>query len=218
MMTMHRCFLPFLFLSSYGAAVTAADAELVTRDLFISLDSQPTEFSFTAEGPVGSRSGDDAFDSGFGVSVGGRWSFAPAGSSLGLVLGGDLNATSYEYQNNAENMTFGARLIVGAGYAVTDSLEFLLEPTLEYGYASFAFPETATYPTYDAKGTLFGYGLRLNTIYRCTDRWAVMGAVGWKRISNDLSGSDIDLSIQQEGATFSLGLIYRLSAAPTRVE
>ena len=218
MMTMHRCFLPFLFLSSYGAAVTAADAELVTRDLFISLDSQPTEFSFTAEGPVGSRSGDDAFDSGFGVSVGGRWSFAPAGSSLGLVLGGDLNATSYEYQNNAENMTFGARLIVGAGYAITDSLEFLLEPTLEYGYASFAFPETATYPTYDAKGTLFGYGLRLNTIYRWTDRWAIMGAVGWKRISNDLSGSDIDLSIKQEGATFSLGLIYRLSAAPTRVE
>jgi hypothetical protein len=198
--------------------LSAADAELVNRDLFISLDSQPTDFSFTAKSPVGKRSGDDAFDSGFGLSLGGRWSFTKPGMSLGLVIGGDLDVTSYQYENNAENLTFGARLIVGAGWAISDHWELLIEPTVEYGYGTFTFPATQSYPDYSADGTLFGYGLRLNTIYRIDDRWAVMGAVGWKHIDNDLSGDDIDLTLKQEGLSVSLGLLYRLSAAPTRVE
>lgn len=198
--------------------LSAADAELVNRDLFISFDSQPTDFSFTAENEIGTRRGDDAFDSGLGVSVGGRWSFTRPGASLGLVIGGDLDVTSYRYENSAENFTFGARLIVGGGWAIDDHWELLLEPTVEYGFATFDFPATRSYSAYEADGTLFGYGLRLNTIYRFNDRWAVMGAIGWKYIDNDLSGDGIDLTIEQEGVSLSLGLLYRLSAAPARVE
>ena len=200
------------------AQVSASDAELVTRDLFVSFDSQPTEFAFTADSEIGTRSGDDAFDSGLGISVGGRWSFTPPGSSLGLVVGGDLDVTSYRYENSAENLTFGARLIVGAGWAITDHWELLVEPTIEYGIATFEFPATQAYAAYEADGTLFGYGLRLNAIHRFTERWAVMGAIGWKRIDNDLSGDGIDLTLEQEGVSVSIGLLYRLSAAPARVE
>ena len=207
-----------LVLLSSVAALPAVETELVTRDLFVSLDSQPTDFNFTADGPVGQRSGKDAFESGLGLSLGGRWSFAAAGSSLGLVIGGDLDATSYRYQNNAENLTFGARLIIGGGWAITDRWELLLEPTFEFGHASFNFPATDAYPDFRASGLLFGYGLRLGAIHRFDDRWAVMGAIGWKRIENDLNGDDIDLTITQEGFSVSLGLLYRLSAAPTRVE
>ncbi|MBA3697902.1 MAG: MipA/OmpV family protein [Planctomycetes bacterium] len=201
-----------------GSTLSAADAELVTRDLFISFDSQPTDFAFTAKSNVGTTTGDDAFDSGLGISVGGRWSFTQSGSSLGLVIGGDLDVTSYQYENSAENLTFGARLIVGAGWAISDRWELLLEPTIEYGVASFTFPATQSYAAYEADGTFFGYGLRLNAIHRFTDRWAVMGALGWKRIDNDLSGDGIDLTLEQEGVSISIGLLYRLSAAPARVE
>lgn len=217
----HPC-LPRLLL--YGACAVvvptlpAVDAELVTRDLFVSLDSQPTDFSFTADSTVGSDSGDDAFDSGLGISLGARWSFTRPGSSLGLVIGGDLDATSYRYENSAENLTFGARLIIGAGWAITDRWELLLEPTIEYGVGTFDFPATQSYAAYEADGTFFGYGLRLNAIHRFTDRWAVMGAIGWKRIDNDLSGDGIDLTLEQEGVSVSIGLLYRLSAAPARVE
>ena len=201
-----------------ASASSAADAELVTRDLFVSFDSQPTDFSFTAESDIGTRSGDDAFESGLGISVGGRWSFTQPGSSLGLVIGGDLDVTSYRYENSAENLTFGARLIIGAGWAITDRWELLLEPTIEYGVGTFDFPATQSYSAYQADGTLFGYGLRLNAIHRFSDRWAVMGAIGWKHIDNDLSGDGIDLTLEQEGVSISIGLLYRLSAAPARVE
>ena len=117
MTTMRRCFLSCFFLSSYGAAVTAADAELVTRDLFISLDSQPTAFSFTADGPVGSRSGDDAFDSGYGVSAGGRWSFAPAGSSLLAVLAGYVLPGGGGAPASTLVLFIVLGLILGIGYA-----------------------------------------------------------------------------------------------------
>ncbi len=199
-------------------ALPGAEAELVTRDLFVSFDTQPTDFSFTVDGPVGSRSGDDAFSSGLGLSLGGRWSLSSAGSNLGLVLGGDLDVTSYQYERSAENMTFGARLIIGGGWALSDRWELLLEPTVELGHAAFDFPATDSYPAYDTSGLLFGYGLRLGAIHRFNARWAVMGAVGWKRIENDLSGDGIDLTITQEGLSLSLGLLYRLSAAPARVE
>lgn len=200
------------------SVLSAADAELVTRDLFISFDAQPTDFSFDADSEIGSRSGDDSFDSGLGVSLGARWSFTQPGSSLGLVLGGDVDVTSYRYENSAENLTLGARLIVGAGWAITDRWELLIEPTIEYGVGTFEFPATQSYAAYEADGTLFGYGLRVNAIHRFTDRWAVMGAIGWKRIDNDLSGDGIDLSLEQEGISVSLGLLYRLSSAPARVE
>lgn len=204
--------------SAVGAVVAAADAELVTRDLFISVDSQPTDFSFVADSSVGRRTGEDAFDSGFGLSLGGRWSFTPAGSSFGLVVGADLDATSYVYQDGAENFSAGARVILGAGWAITDRWELLLEPTIEAGYARFTFPATQAYADYTAKGAQYGYGARLNLIHRFSERWAVMGALGWKRIENDLSGDGIDLTLTQEGASISLGILYRLSAAPTRVE
>jgi len=204
--------------SAVASGLTAADAELVTRDLFVSFDSQPTDFSFTADSDVGSTSGDDAFDSGLGISLGGRWSLTQPGASLGLVVGSDLDVTSYRYENSAENFTFGARLIIGAGWAITDRWELLLEPTIEYGLATFAFPATQSYADYQADGTFFGYGLRLNAIHRFNDRWAVMGAIGWKRIDNDLSGDGIDLTLEQEGVSLSIGLLYRLSAAPARVE
>lgn len=216
---MNHLQLPVFFICGMVASgLSAADAELVTRDLFVSFDSQPTDFSFTAKSNVGTSSGDDAFDSGLGISLGGRWSFTQPGSSLGLVVGGDLDVTSYQYENSAENLTFGARLIIGAGWAITDRWELLLEPTIEYGIGTFDFPATQSYASYQADGTLFGYGLRVNTIYRFSDRWGVMGAIGWKHIDNDLSGDGIDMTLKQEGVSLSIGLLYRLSAAPARVE
>ena len=216
---MNHLYLPTLVLCGVvSSGLSAADAELVTRDFFVSFDSQPTDFSFKADSEVGSRSGDDAFESGLGLSIGGRWSFTTPGSSLGVVIGGDLDVTSYRYENRAENLTFGARLVLGAGWAITDRWELLLEPTIEYGFGAFSFPATQAYAAYEADGPLFGYGLRLNAIHRFTDRWAVMGALGWKRIDNDLSGDGIDLTLEQEGITVSIGILYRLSAAPARVE
>lgn len=195
-----------------------ADAELVARDLFITLDSEPTAFTYTIDGPTGTRTGDDAFDSGLGLSVGLRWSFTPSGSPLGLVAGADLGATNYRYQDGAANLTTGARVVLGAGWAITDSLELLLEPTVEYGLARFNFPATASYPSLKATGTYVGFGLRANMLWQMSDEWALMGALGWKQLTDDLSGGGLDLKLVQSGPCISLGVLYRFSNAPTRIE
>ena len=201
-----------------AAPLFAADAELVARDLFITLDSEPTAFTYTANGPTGTRSGDDAFDSGFGLSVGLRWSFTPSGSPLGLVAGADLGATNYRYQDGAANLTTGARVVLGAGWAFNDSWELLIEPTVEYGLARFNFPATVSYPSLKANGTYFGFGLRANTVWRISEDWALMGAIGWKRLTDNLSGGGIDLTLVQSGPCISIGALYRFSSAPTRIE
>lgn len=201
-----------------AAPLIAEDAELVARDLFLTLDSEPTSFTYTADGPTGTRTGDDAFDSGFGLSVGLRWSLTPAGSPLGFIAGIDLGATNYRYQDSAANLTAGARVVLGAGWAFSDRWELLIEPTVEYGWARFRFPATASYPSLTADGSYVGYGLRANTVWRLNDEWAVMGAVGWKRLVDDLSGGGIDLELVQSGPCVSLGVLYRFSAAPTRIE
>jgi hypothetical protein len=201
-----------------ASPLLAVDAELVARDLFVTLDSEPTAFTYTAEGPTGTRSGDDAFDSGFGLSVGLRWSLTPSGSPLGLVAGADLGATNYVYQDGAANLTAGARVVLGAGWAFNDSWELLLEPTVEYGWARFNFPATTSYPSLTAQGSYLGFGVRANAVWRINDDWALMGAVGWKRLTDDLSGGGIDLELVQSGPCFSIGALYRFSTAPTRIE
>jgi hypothetical protein len=207
-----------LFFALLPVTTYAVDAELVARDLFLTLDSEPTGFSYTATGPTGTRSGDDAFDSGFGLSLGVRWSFTPTGSAIGLIAGADLGATNYRYQEGANNLTTGARVVLGVGWAISDSWEVLLEPTFEYGYASFNFPSTTSYPTVKVTGSYLGYGIRANTIWHLSDQWALMGAVGWKQINDDLSGDGVDLELVQSGPSVSFGILYRFSAAPTRIE
>jgi hypothetical protein len=201
-----------------ASPLLASDAELVTRDLFVTFDSEPTSFTYTADGPTGTRTGDDAFDSGFGLSAGLRWSFTPSGSPLGLVAGADLGATNYRYQDGAANLTVGARVVLGAGWAFSDRWELLIEPTVEYGWASFKFPATPSYPSLTANGSYLGFGVRANAIWRIDDDWAVMGAIGWKRLTNDLSGGGIDLELVQSGPCISIGALYRFSTAPTRIE
>jgi hypothetical protein len=201
-----------------SAAAAAADTELVTRDLFVSLDSQPTDFTYTASGPLGSRSGSDAFKSDLGVSLGGRWSFTVPGSSFGLVAGIDLDATDYLYQDSAKNFTYGARAVVGAGWQATDDWQLLLEPTAEYGLATFNFPSSVAAPAYEAKGTYFGYGVRVAAVYSVTRSFSLLGTVGYKRIDDKLSGDGIDLTLKQSGVAFSLGLLWRFSSAPARIE
>jgi hypothetical protein len=200
------------------ATICAADAELVARDIFLTLDSEPTGFSYTSTGPTGTRSGDDAFDSGLGLSLGLRWSVTPSGSPFGFIAGVDLGATNYVYQDGASNLTTGARIVLGAGWAINDSWEVLIEPTIEYGLARFNFPATQSYPSLNTNGAYLGYGLRANTIWHLSNKWALMGAVGWKQITNEVSGDGVDLKMVQSGPSVSLGILYRFSAAPTRIE
>lgn len=199
-------------------AVHASDAELVTRDLFVSLDSQPTGFDYTISGPLGSRSGSDAFESGFGLSLGGRWSFTVPGSSFGLVAGIDFDATDYVYQNSAKNFTFGGRAVLGLGWQITDDWQVLLEPTIEYGLAKFTFPATGAYPAYDATGTYLGYGARISAIYSLSRSFSCLASLGYKQIDNSLSGGDLDLTLKQSGLALGIGLLYRFSSAPARIE
>ncbi len=196
----------------------ASDAELVTRDVFVSLDSQPTGFNYTVDSPLGSRSGSDAFESGFGLSLGGRWSFTVPGSSFGLVAGIDLDATDYVYQNNAKNFTVGGRAVLGFGWQITDDWQVLLEPTVEYGLASFSFPATISYPAYDAKGTYLGYGVRASAVYSLSRSFSCLASLGYKQINNSLSGGNLDLTLKQSGVALGIGLLYRFSSAPARIE
>lgn len=199
-------------------AAGSAAAELAVRDLRVSVETRPTDFDYEYTAPLVSRSGTDGFDAGLGLSIGGRWSLSRPGSALGLVVGGDVSLDAQRYQGADGLATTWARLATGIGWSPSDRWTLLAEGGFLYGRSSISLPGTAAAPVFNASGDSTGYDVRLSGMRQIDRRLALSGTVGWLSMTHDLSEGDNTLRLNQAGWFAGIGLVWRFTDAPARLE
>jgi hypothetical protein len=198
--------------------VAASAAELVVRDLEVSLSVLPTSFSYTVTSPTVSGSGDDGFSSGTELSVGGRYSLARPGDAIGLVLGADLLSDTWTYDGDGYLFATGLRASAGLGWAVSDDWTVLVEPGFRYGVNAIDLPATASSAGFSASGSFSGYDVRTAALWQVSKGFLIEAHAGWLSLSHSISGDDIDQTIDQNGLYVGIGVAWRWSTAPTRIE
>ena len=192
-------------------------AELVVRDLQVTLANRPSEFDYTVVTETSQTSGPDGFDGGLGLEVGGRWSFARPGDSFGLVVGVDALLDAQSYGGGDGLATTWLRLSAGPGYAISDAWTVVGGIGAQYGMSALSLPKTQSSPAFEATGTAMGYDLRMEVSWLATRRFGVGATAGWLISSHDLSG-DADITIDQSGWFAGLSVIWRFIDAPPRLE
>lgn len=206
-----------------AAAVTAMplalpSAELVVRDLQLSLTVLPAGFSYTVTSPTVSGSGDDAFTSGTELSFGGRYALARPGDSLGLVLGADLISDAWTYGTSGSLVATGLRASAGLGWAMSDDWTLLVEPGIRYGINAFDLPSSSFAPDYSATGTFSGYDARVTALWQISKGFLIEGHGGWMSVQHTSSSDEIEQTIDQSGLVVGIGVVWRWSSAPPRIE
>ncbi len=211
--------LPVLgLLALWSAGPLASSSELVVRNLQFDLEFLPTDFDYEIKDNSGTRSGSDAFDTGFGIALGGRYSFARTGDAHGFLVGAQVLVAQASFGGEGTMTDYGLRLEGGYGIALNDQWTTNLLLRLGYGWATFDLKDNAVFPAVSLAGGGLTYGLALGIDYAINDRWQINTAVGYLRTSYDLSGSGVDMTLVRSGPSASLGVLYRFSNLPRPLE
>jgi len=198
---------------------TLPAAELVMRDLQADMLVLPTNFDFTLDTPNFTRSGSDSFDAGTALELGGRYSFSRVGDPFGLVVGLDATTQAYSYDSEDFLFAYGARASLGAGYALTDSWALTTEFGAAFGWTDLSLPESGSNQGFSADGDYRAFDLRLAAHYTISRRMLISLQVGYLSQTHDLTtdqGDDLELEVA--GVFVGVGMTWRFSNAPERVE
>lgn len=207
------------FLLCLSSVSSAGAAELVVRDLVIQLDFLPAAYEYKLTDNNGSREGDDEFESALGISVGGRYSFAGPGDSHGFIVGGQLCGAQYGSTDPDGHLTtYGAQVEGGYGLALNDRWTLSVLADVGYGLATYDVTGGSSFPAFSASGTTLSYGVDLGVGFAVTERVLVGFELGYQIRTVSLSGSGIDIEVDQAGLRAALGLTYRFSARPRPLE
>lgn len=200
-------------------SLPAGAAEFVMRDFQALVTAQPTAFDFTLTTPTFTRTASDAFDSGTGLELGGRYSIGRVGDPFGLIIGLDATSAAYSYGSQDFMLNYGARGSLGLGYALNDDWAVSGECGMLYGKSRLSLPASNAAPAFTADGTYQGYDARLVCQYRATKQVCVSVQAGYVLTSYDMTTNANDtLTLDQQGPYIGLGLTWRFSSAPARVE
>lgn len=195
------------------AGASLAAAEPIVRDLTVDIELLPAEFEFQFRSAELDLAADDAFDSALGAAVGVRYGFNRAGSRHGLILGGQLTAGQYGYDaTDSTYATYGLRATAGYGFALSDRWTLLVEPMVEYGLASWDLAPL------DLEGDYWRYGGELRVAWAMSEAWIVNLHGGWMHGESNLDDGDRSLEVEHQGPLLGLGIAWRWSAAPRRLE
>ena len=196
-------------------------AELVLRDIRVTLEMLPADFDFTLRNELGTTTGSDEFDSGLGITVGGMYGFTGAGDHSGLLAGGEVTIGTYGFGSSGDYTTIGLRAFGGYGWQINDDWYVLTEIYAGYAVADMTFPTTDAFSSFGADGTNIDYGFRVGAGYVINEQWLVSANLGYGFGDADLESGgsqDIDLNIEQTGISFMLGVAYRFNHLPPRLE
>jgi hypothetical protein len=196
----------------------ARSAELVVRDLSLGLELQPTSFSYQLKDPNGTRSGNDSFSSGYGAYLGSMWSIAGPGDSGGFLVGGELVYDRFAYANGGSETAYGARLLGGYAYALSDRWGLYGIVDAGAGSASLSLNGHLAFSTYRANGLYYSYAARVGISFAVTDRMIIDGDAGYRTNSDNLSAGNTKVSITSSGLCASVGFRYRFSNSPAPLE
>lgn len=193
-------------------------AELVVRNLHMDLELLPSDFDYEVDDGVTKRSGSDSFDSAVGLAVGARYSFASTGDSHGFLVGGQITVAQAAYDSYGHLTDYGIRAEGGYGYAFNDLFTFNFLLRLGYSWATLDLAENDTFSSLSLTGSGLSYGAAVGVDFQLTDRWQLNSAVGYHFTSFDLSGNNVDATIDRSGFCISIGFLYRLSNQPSPLE
>lgn len=208
-----------MLIGGIGAGLSLAAAELVVRDLQAGVLVLPTAFDFTLDTPAFSRTGEDRFDAGTAIELGGRYSISRVGDPFGLVVGFDATTQAYSYESEDFLLAFGGRASLGAGYAFSDTWAVGGELGAALGWTELSLPARGANSGFDADGGYVAFDGRLAVHYTITRRLLVSLQGGYVAQTHELTtdGGD-DLELEITGAFIGVGVAWRLSTAPQRVE
>lgn len=209
---MMRICLPAVFTLTLGAS------EVAVRDLRAGVLFRPVSIEFTVSGDTVEASGSDDWNAGGQLEFGGRWSFSPVGSSLGLVVGADGGLEGLGDGDGGTLATLSGRASLGGAWAISDRFTAILEAGGTVGVSSLDMPASGRAPAYTADGSMLGYDLRLSGSWRFSRRFALEGVLGWMAAGHELSGDGLDIDLDRDGLFVGIGFVWRLSNAPTRLE
>lgn len=220
--TPRHCTPPIATLAIAVIAATTASghaAEPVFRDLNLSVEIQPVDFEFELTAADGNKTtGDDEFDTLVGVSFGWRHSFVPAGWRHGPMVGVHITGMYGEYDLDSTYQSIGARVTTAWVMSITDSLMIAAAPYAEYGVGTWEFPENAVFDGFTADGDYVAYGANAHLLYAITDHIQLDFSVGYRLRDQELTGGGATFNVENNGPMALLGISYRFSASPTRLE
>jgi hypothetical protein len=199
-------------------AACAGAAELVVSDVRLGLVTRPADFDFEVASPTTAASGSDAFDGGLSLEGGLRWSFAGTGQSFGLIVGGDAGADAQAYDGGDGLATLWARAAIGGGWAATDRITVVAEAMAGFGLSTLSLPASQIAPDYSADGTALLYEARLTGTWQFTRGFNAGLAAGWLIASHDLSGDEVEVTLDQSGWYAGLVFGWRLDDTPRPLE
>ena len=189
----------------------------MVRDIGFDIELLPSAFDYTIDGNT-SRSGSDEFDRSIGIVIGCPYSFAGPGDSHGFLAAGELALSQSSYGAIGHLTRYGVRVVGGYGYAFSDSLSFTAMAKLGYGLATFDLSANSAFPALSATGTTLTYGLMLGADYTFSDRFLAGIKVGYLKMADKLSGTGVDITIDNAGLAFALGFSYRFSNSPRTLQ
>ncbi len=193
-------------------------AELAVADLRIGLDLRPTDFEFEASNELGTVSGSDSFDTGYGLSLRGLYGFGSPGAAAGFVLGGELTASWHTYDGGSDYQSYSARALAGFQYHLSERWAFDLLAYGGYGLAQFEVADNDLFSGFTCDGPIVDYGLLVGSHYRLSRHWLIQAELGWLEQTGDLEGSRFDITVEQSGFTAFLGFSYRFGGLPPALE
>ncbi len=205
-----------LLLVTRMAALPAA--ELVMRDIGVGVVLPPTDFTYDVTSDAGDRSGNDSFDSAYGIDLHGRYSLARTGDSIGLVLGAALGAEKADYSAGGTWTEFSASGLVGCGWALSDRWILLGEAQLGLGLGQFDLDASSAAPALSVSGPLIIGGIQASGRFALTESVILGVGVGWQQTIAPLSGDGVDMILKISGTTAFLSLDWRLSDRPFLLE
>jgi len=215
---MHSRALRFSATVAVACLCAAPAAELVIRDVGLQLATLPTDFDYTVKDPTTSRSGSDAFDSGYGLALGALYSFTSAGDRHGLLAGLGLDTGQYAYDSAGEMTTFGGYALAGYGFQLFERIDLRALGRIGLGYADLQLPAGSSANALDAKGGYLGYGAELGVGWAITDHLILDISGGYGLSNAALTGDDIDVTLDTSGLRAGIGLAWRLTNTPWRLE
>jgi hypothetical protein len=198
-------------------AAIAPAAEVARRDLLLAVEQADGGFTYELRSPVGSFTGEDAFERMTFLRLGGRWAWASAGGAIAPLVGADLVLCDATLPDGGLSAS-GAELCAGATWAITPRWSCDVEALFGAHLATLSLPG-GTGADLEADGMLLHSGLRLRLLGNLTRHWSLGGEGGWRAWSGDLSASD-GREASLSGSGFSVGVVlaWRPSARPGSIE
>ncbi len=197
--------------------VPSSASELVVRNLYVDVEFLPTDIDYELDDGT-SRSGSDELDTGFGIAVGARYSFARTGDAHGFMLGLQGVVAQAGFADSGHLTDYGLRVEGGYGIALNDSWSVNVLSRVGYGWSTFDFGGNAVLPSVSLSGTALSYGAALGVDWTINDNWQISTSLGYLWMNYDLSGNGVDLTLERSGMSATIGFLYRLSHLPRPLE